>query len=133
MGLDKPPPSRYTIEEKDGRLIVHDSMASGQVLAPIPLAQPRSALDGSSLTAPVSPSLSRTAGGVGRADTGADSGKAKRGASVAAIGMGLVFFLFITNLWPIMAIAMLIPPVRKQLRGSVLPAVKRYIDEGRVS
>ena len=132
MALDKPPPSRYRVEEKDGRLIVHDSMAGVQVSSPAPLAQPRSALDGVSRTPTAAPSPSSPASGIGRADTGVDNGRAKRAATVAAIGIGLALFLFITSLWPMAVLAMVVTPIRKQLLGSVLPAVKRYIEEGRV-
>jgi hypothetical protein len=138
MGLDKPPPSRYRIEEKDGRLIVHDSMASGQMSPSAPEPQPRSALSGVSNSPSVSSSLSSPApttpsSGMGGGNAGVDSGKAKRGGTVAAFGFILALFLFITNLWPMLVLAMLIPPVRKKLLGSILPAVKRFIDEGRVS
>lgn len=129
MGLDKPPPSRYRIEEKDGRLIVHDSMASDEAPTFAPAAQPRSALDGLGRAAPtapepVSPGLARP--------PNADAGKTKRVGTVTGLGIGLALFLIVTNLWPMFIVAMLIPPIRKQLLGSVLPAVKRFVDEGRV-
>lgn len=147
MSLEKPPPSRYRVEERNGLLIVHDSMSTNPVSSAAPVlpaaaaAQPRSALSGTSLTPNVSPNASPAptaqASSMRRADSGGDAtiaaGKAKRGAGVAAAGIGLVFFLFITGLWPIMAIAMLVPPMRKRLLAGVLPAVKRYIEEGRVS
>ena len=131
MGLDKPPPSRYRIEEKDGRLIVHDSMRGDQMTPAAPEPQPRSSLDATSLTPSASPLLSSpslssptSVGG------GVDSGKAKRGATVAALGIGLALFLIATRLWPMMVVALVVAPIRKQLLGSVLPAVKRYVDEG---
>lgn len=129
MSLEKAPPSRYRIEEKDGQLIVHDSMATVQASSAAPVAQPRSALDAAIHTLPVSPSLSSLASGTGSID----SGKAKRGGTVAAFALILALFLFITNLWPMAVVALLITPMRKRLLGSVIPAVKRYIDEGRMS
>ena len=125
MGLDKPPPSRYRIEEKDGRLIVHDSMATDQVASTTPDPQPRSALDAVSRTPPAAPNPQRL--------PTVDSGKAKRGGTVAAIGLFLALFLILTGLWPILALAFIIAPIRRQLLGSVAPAVKRYVDEGRMS
>ncbi|MEO6716807.1 MAG: hypothetical protein ABIM50_06110 [Novosphingobium sp.] len=123
MSLDQPPPSRYRIEEKDGRLIVHDSMASVRVSSTAPGAQPRSALDAIGRTLPAAPQPARP--------SIADSGKAKRSATVVAIGLFLALFLIFTGLWPVMAIALIIAPARRQLLGHVLPAVKRYVEEGR--
>ena len=129
MNQDKPPPSRYRIEEKDGRLIVHDSMApiqasSVQVSSIAPDALPESALDTLGRTPPAAPHPARS--------SIADSGKAKRGATVVAIGIFLPLFVIFTGLWPIMAIALIAAPVRRQLLGRVLPAVKRYVEEGNV-
>jgi hypothetical protein len=125
MSLDKPPPSRYRIEEKNGQLIVHDSMARIQAPSTTPEAQPRSALDTVGRAQPAAPNP------VGLPTV--DSGKAKRGGTVAVIAIFLALFLIITSLWPMMVLAMVIAPIRKQLLGNVLPAVKRYINEGRIS
>lgn len=125
MSLDKPPPSRYRIEEKDGRLIVHDSMATGQASSTAPDPQPRSALDTVSRTPPAAPNPARP--------PTVDSGKAKRGGTVAAVVIFLGLFLMLTGLWPMMVVALLITPIRKQLLGSVVPAVKRYVVEGRIT
>ena len=137
MSLEKPPPSRYRVEERNGLLIVHDSMATNSVSSVAPVAQPRSALSGAILTPAVSTAPAAPTSSARPADSRGDAaiaaGKAKRGASVAAAGIGLVFFLFVTGLWPIMAIAMLVTPMRKRLLAGLLPAVKRYIEEGRVS
>ncbi len=129
MSLEKPPPSRYRVEEKNGLLIVHDSMAGGQVSSPAPQAQPRSALDGASRAAPSAPN---TAGLKPAGLASMDSAKAKRMGSIAAIGIFLTLFLLFTGLWPIIVIALIIAPLRKQLLGSFLPLVKRYIEEGRL-
>ena len=129
MSLDKPPPSRYRIEEKDGQLIVHDSLAGGQVTSAAPVAQPRSALDLASRAAPAAPSPAMPSPG---RPTTADPGKAKRGGTVLAAGIVLTLFLIVTGLWPIAVLALIIPPIRKQLIGKVLPAVKRYVEEGQV-
>jgi len=130
MSLDKPPPSRYRVEEKDGRLIVHDSMASAQLTSNAPAPQPRSGLDGASLTAT---SMSRPSGPKSAGLPSGDTAKAKRGGTVAAFAIILGVVLIATGLWPILVLAFIIPPVRKQLLGNLLPGVKRYIDEGRVS
>ena len=125
MSLDKPPPSRYRIEEKNGQLIVHDSMAAVSVSSPAPQVQPRSALDAAGLAAPAPPQPARS--------SIADSAKAKRGGIIAVIGIFVALFLIFTGLWPIMALAFIIAPVRRQLLGSVVPAVKRFVEEGRWS
>lgn len=144
MSLEKPPPSRYRVEEKNGLLIVHDSMAGGKVSSPAPQAQPRSALDGASRAAPAVPNPAapnpaapnpaglNLAGPKPAGPASMDSAKAKRMGSIAAIGIFLALFLLFTGLWPIMAIAMIVMPLRKQLLGSFLPLVKRYIEEGRL-
>jgi hypothetical protein len=123
MSLEKPPPSRYSVEEKNGLLIVHDSMAGTKASSPPPDAQPRSALDGVNRAAPAAPSPVRP--------TTIDAGKAKRSGTLVVIVIVLVFFLIFTGLWPIMVIALLVPPVRRQLLGAAMPALKRYIEEGR--
>lgn len=139
MSLEKPPPSRYRVEERNGLLIVHDSMAAGQVSSPAPQAQPRSALDGASRAAPAVPNPAapnpaglNLAGPKPAGPASMDSAKARRMGSIAAIGIFLALFLLFTGLWPIMVIAMIVAPLRKQLLGSFLPLVKRYIEEGRL-
>lgn len=62
-----------------------------------------------------------------------DPGRVQRGATVVAIGIVLMVFLIFTSLWPILVLAGFVAPIRQQLLNRALPAVKRYIDEGRVS
>lgn len=158
--LDKPPPSRYRVEEKDGRLIVHDlysgtklgnqfarqpqtrpNLASGTA-APRPAADPqrnRSALNAApkpksanllSALLTVNEATPRLGG---RSDPGADQERAKRGA-IVGIGVVLgVLFLILTSLWPFVIVALIIAPLRQALLDRALPAIKLYIAEGRFS
>jgi hypothetical protein len=129
VSLEKPPPSRYRVEEKDGRLIVHDghsgSTIGEQFSSAAPGDLPRSS--------PINVGRATSAAPPPLPSTSSDSGKLKRGATVAAIGIVLLLFVIFTGLWLIVVVPLLIAPIRQKLLDYGLPAIKRYIDEGRVS
>lgn len=142
--LDKPPPSRYRVEEKDGRLIVHDlhsgARTGERVMSAEPQRRPRSALD--SAAPPVTPNPfsalldvneakpSSFAQSPPRAEPGNDQEKAKRGAIVGIGVVAFLAFLAITSLWPIIVVLLFIAPIRAAVLGRVLPGLRRYIAEG---
>jgi hypothetical protein len=129
MSLDKPPPSRYRVEEKDGRLIVHDSRDGStigkQFSSEAPSARSRSALDAVGSTPSAAPK-STFKGPV-------DQGKAKRAAFVTIATILLALFLIVTSLWPIVVLALIVAPVRQAMLDKALPAIKLYVEEGRFS
>ncbi len=136
MSLDKPPPSRYRVEEKDGRLIVHDSRSDnvlGNQFAKQPVARTGSALNAAER--PVSPAPQRASPAPSAPASSfkgpADQEKAKRGAIVAIAGIALVLFAIFTGLWIAIIVVVIVPQLRQAVIGRILPAIKRYIEDGR--
>lgn len=154
MSLEKAPPSRYRVEEKNGRLIVHDTQ-SGSVLgnqfANRPVDRSGSALNSASagasnnveprasalsLIARASQTLDKMERSVSSSELSAlkgtaDQERAKRGAIVAIAAIALLFFAIFTGLWIGLVIAVIVTPVRKALIDKLLPAIKLYVAEGR--
>ena len=154
MSLDKTPPSRYRIEEKDGRLIVHDSLSSkvlgNQFSSTAPEARSRSSLDAvgstpssqqqTSYEAPAARSRSALDAVGSTPSPGRQTGfqaapdqeRIKRGAFVGIGAVLLALFLIFTMTWPIIIMA-IVAPLRQAVISKLLPALKLYINEGRWS
>lgn len=142
MSLEKAPPSRYRVEEKNGRLIVHDSLNGvviGNEYAKRPADRSGTALDSAqrkgsalNLVARADSALEVGTNSPSPAFKGPlDQEQAKRGAIVAIVGIAIALFAILTWLWVGLLIAFIIAPVRQAIIDRLLPAIKLYIAEGR--
>lgn len=145
--LDQPPPSRYRIEEKDGRLIVHDNLnrtvvgnqfarpASPPPRAPVASGARPSALDVTARARSALEAMEKAVSTpeIARRSTAPDQEKAKRGAIVGIGAVLFLLFLVFTGLWIGLVVVLVIAPLRQAVLDRLLPSLKLYVNEGRWS
>ena len=141
VSLDRPLPSRYSIVEKDGRLIVTDmttgernasadlptmaDMGRGTTASAPAIVRPESVASTSQTELGPEPSTPRTKRRTdGLPPTGINQAKL---AILVVAGVAGVIVLMLTWLWVPLAIAMLIPQVRALALGGMSTAIKRWV------
>ncbi len=134
MSLDKPPPQRYRVEEKNGRLIVIDlktGVSTGGGAAPAqtrPQAGPTGRTpsspargDGPGLLTrnPFTPRGERTPG---------SNGRAARAAIVIIAALMSVAFMFVSSTWIFFVLAMFVPKIRAAVLPPLWNAIVRFVE-----
>ncbi len=124
--LDKPPPTRYRVLEKDRRLIVIDTASGDAVLS---VAQALAGKSGNASTPPQTlsaqslsfPTLERPAGLPSSDKTG-------RLMMLGAGGVLAVVFLIWSKLWIFIAAALAFPATRTIVWSATTAGIKRFLD-----
>lgn len=126
MSLDKPPPSRYRVEEKDRRLIVHDTLTGkvvGNAFGTMPERQPPA-----SPAVPPKPEQRPGPKPQPLPAAGFDQARINRIIVVLTAAFFLAFILIFTGAWFLAIIPFLVPQVRQALWPKLKAAVLRYIN-----
>jgi hypothetical protein len=130
--LDKPPPSRYRVIERDRRLITIDTWSGAEVgsqtgAGSAPMAS-QSPLE-LSVKAPAAPQpAAKSPGPWPRGMEGSPVEKQGRAMMLAVGAIAFALFLFFTSLWIPALILMAIPQSRDPIVSAVKSGVTRYLN-----